>query len=371
MICHSCCVENYRNAECAQLEFSDEVNVLVGDNGQGKTNIVEAIYLCSVGRSFRGADEAEMIKFGCPGAHVSVDFSDSVRKQNITMHLFRDKRRQVEKNKVKITRMSDMVGSLTGVLFCPEHLSVVKEGPAMRRAYLDIAISQLRPLYISSLQRYNKILKQRNKLIRDAENDRKTFNDTIEFWSDQLSTEAATISRMRVEYLMRAREMVKDFFADMTDGREIPQLIYAGSSHDEEQMYLDSAATKAKYMKMLSENHDREIGAGTTLWGIHKDDITINLNDHPARVFASQGQQRSIALAMKLSEGEICREDRGEYPVFLLDDVLSELDAGRRSYLINEIKGRQVIMTTCETLPEMFDCGSSKVIQVKQGKYYY
>ncbi|MBQ9079619.1 MAG: DNA replication/repair protein RecF [Clostridia bacterium] len=366
MICHGCSVNNYRNVESAQIEFADEVNVLVGDNGQGKTNIVEAIYLCSVGRSFRGADEAEMIKFGESGAQISVDFSDSVRKQNITMHLFRDKRRQVEQNRVKITRMSDMIGSLSSVLFCPEHLSVVKEGPAMRRNYLDIAISQLRPVYISALQRYTKVLKQRNKLIRDAEDDRRTFNETIDFWSDQLAAEAATIARLRVEYLRRARVLVASFFSDMTGGREVPELIYAGSSHDEEDMYLDAAATKAKYLKLLSENHDREIGAGTTLWGIHKDDITINLNDHPARVFASQGQQRSIALAMKLSEGEICREERGEYPIFLLDDVLSELDAGRRNYLINEIKGRQVIMTTCETLP----VGDAKVIKVDGGRYY-
>lgn len=365
MIVHSCRAVGYRNIESAEVEFCDGVNVLVGDNGQGKTNIIEAVYLCAVGRSFRGADESEMIRFGDAGAEVSVDFSDSIRRQNITMRLFRDKRRQVEKNKVKITKMSDMVGSLSAVLFCPEHLSIVKEGPAARRNYLDIAISQLRPMYISSLQKYNKILKQRNKLIRDAEEDRRTFNETIDFWSEQLATEAANIACMRVEYLERARVLIADFFRDMTGGREVPELKYAGSSHDEEQFYLDRAAAKHKYLKMLTENHDREIGAGSTLWGIHKDDVIIDLNSHPARVFASQGQQRSIALAMKLSEGEISREIKGEYPIFLLDDVLSELDASRRDYLINKIEGRQVIMTTCETVP----VGDAKMIRVSGGNY--
>lgn len=365
MICHGCELEDFRNVYSAAVRFCDGVNILVGDNGQGKTNMVEAIYLCSVGKSFRGADEAEMIGFNKPGARVTVNYSDAVRQQSISIILSRDHRRQVEHNHVKIHRMSDMVGSLSSVLFCPEHLSVVKDGPAQRRNYLDIAISQLRPLYMASLQKYGKILKQRNKLIRDAETDRRTFNETVDFWSSQLAAEAAIISKMRVSYVRRARELVAGFFADMTGGAEVPELIYSGSSHDEEDMYDDTTATQARYLSLLSENHDREIAAGTTLWGVHKDDITILLNSHPARVFASQGQQRSIALAMKLSEGEISRTQRGEYPVFLLDDVLSELDARRREYLINEIKGRQVIMTCCEGVP----VSNAEIIHVKSGCY--
>lgn len=365
MICKKCSIRGFRNINEAEIAFSDGVNILVGDNGEGKTNVVEAIYLSSIGRSFRGADEEEMINFGSDCAEISVDFRDSIRDQNMTVRLFKDKRRQIEQNKVKITRMSDMVGSLSSVLFCPEHLSIVKEGPAMRRNYLDVAISQLRPLYISALQKYGKILKQRNKLIRLAEDDRKTFDETVDFWSEQLASEAATIAGMRVSYLKKARTLIAGFFADMTDGKEVPDLVYAGSSHDEEDFYTDHKATKEKYMKLLTENHDREIGAGTTLWGIHKDDIVINLNSHPARVFASQGQQRSIALAMKLTEGEISREQKGEEPVFLLDDVLSELDGRRREYLINEIEGRQVIMTSCES----FTAGGARVIEVRKGTY--
>lgn len=365
MICRDCRLADFRNVEGAHVTFSDGVNILMGDNGQGKTNLLEAVYLCSIGKSFRGADEAEMIRFGAHSARVEVGYSDSIREQSICVTLSRDKRRQVEHNRVRVGRMSDMVGSMSAVLFCPEHLSVVKSGPAERRNYLDVAISQLRPLYMASLQRYGKILKQRNKLIRDAETDRRTFDETIDFWSAQLAHEAACISKMRLSYVRRARELVADFFRDMTGGAEVPELIYSGSSHDEEDMYDDLAATEARYLSLLCDNHAREIGAGSTLWGIHKDDITILLNSHPARVFASQGQQRSIALAMKLSEGEISRTQRGEYPVFLLDDVLSELDSRRRDYLINEIEGRQVIMSCCEGVP----VGGAKMIHVCGGEY--
>ncbi len=360
--------EGFRNIESCEVEFCDGVNILVGKNGQGKTNIAEAIYLCSVGRSFRGADEGDMIGFGKDISLVEVGFEDCIREQSIRFTMFRDKgkRRQIERNKVKISRLSDMVGSLSCVLFCPEHLSLIKDGPAARRSYLDIAISQLRPVYMSALQRYTKILKQRNKLIRDAEDDRRTFDETIDFWSEQLASEAAVIADMRARYIIRANGIVKDFFADMTDGKEVPHIEYAGSSHREQEFYLDREQVRDHYIKLLRDSHDREICAGTTLYGIHKDDVRVELNGHPARIFASQGQQRSLSLALKLAEGEISRRERGEYPVLLLDDVLSELDERRRSYLINEIEGKQVIMTSCERA----DVGDdARIITVNAGKY--
>lgn len=366
MTVHDCHLVGFRNVEDERISFRDGVNVLVGNNGQGKTNLLEAIYLCSIGKSFRGADDSEMVGFERREALVSVDYSDEVRRQNISMQLMRGRRRRVTQNGVKVERMTQMVGCLGCVMFCPEHLSVVKSGPAERRRYLDIAISQLRPAYLASLQRYNKLLLQRNRLIKAAENDRRTFDETIDLWSVQLAAEAARISRMRLSYVRRARVLVAELFADMTDGGEVPNLIYAGSSRDEEDMYDDVAATEERYMRLLTENHTREIGAGSTLWGIHKDDITITLNGHPARVYASQGQQRSIALAMKLSEGEISRDQRGETPVMLLDDVLSELDARRREYLLGNISGRQVIMTCCEQLP----MGEAHVVRVEDGKYF-
>lgn len=365
MICRSIEIENFRNIKRAGVEFCEEVNILIGDNGEGKTNLLEAVSYASVGKSFRGADEGELISLGEDFAALSVNFCDSLRPQNITLRTSRLKKRQVELNGVNIRRLSDMVGALNTVVFCPEHLSIIKDGPSLRRNYIDVAISQLRPLYIASLQRYNQILKQRNRLIRDGAEDRRTFDQTIDFWSEQLATEAAVISSMRAAYIKRAGAHVASFFSDMTGGGEVPALRYAGSSRDEEDFYTDRAEVGKRYMKLLSSSHEREIAAGSTLWGIHKDDIEVCLNGNPARIYASQGQQRSLALALKLTEGEICREERGEYPVFLLDDVLSELDAGRRAYLINEIRGRQVIMSSCEGLP----CNGARLIKVSHGSY--
>ena len=267
---------------------------------------------------------------------------------------------------MKVGRLSDIVGAFRTVLFCPEHLSLVKDGPGERRGYLDIALSQLYPVYLKSLQRYNQILKQRNQLIRNAEDDRRTFLDTVEFWSQQLAHEAAVIARYRTQYLKRAAKHICACFAEMTNEKELPEAIYAGSSHKDPESYEDMEQTEREYFDLLMKNHDREIGAGSTLWGIHKDDIDIKINGRSARAFASQGQQRSLALAMKLAEGEVCAEICGEKPVFLFDDVFSELDATRRAYLSGKITGRQVIITTCEPS----GIAGGRLIRVENGKYF-
>ncbi|MBQ8213075.1 MAG: DNA replication/repair protein RecF [Clostridia bacterium] len=366
MECNKIKIRNFRNIEEAEIEFDGGVNILVGDNAQGKTNLLEAISFTALGKSFRTSHEEELIRFGAEFAEVSLDFTDSVRRQNITVRMMPGHRRRIEQNKVKVGRLSDIVGAFRTVLFCPEHLSLIKEGPGERRNYLDIALSQLYPVYLKSLQRYNQILKNRNKLIRNAEDDRRTFNETVEFWSSQLAAEAAVIARYRVQYLDRASEHIKACFAEMTGDREVPKAVYAGSSHGEPESYLDVNATEKIYFDLLMKNHDREIGAGTTLWGIHKDDIEITVNDRSARAFASQGQQRSLALAMKLAEGEVCAAITGERPVFLFDDVFSELDSTRRAYLSGKIKDRQVIITTCEPS----GIAGGKLIQVQNGRYF-
>ncbi|HHT53368.1 MAG TPA: DNA replication/repair protein RecF [Clostridiales bacterium] len=365
MICRRVRLENFRNIAAAEVGFCEGVNIFIGENGAGKTNLIEAVCLASIGKSHRGAGEDELINFGAQKSFVSVDFSDSIREQNISVLLERGRRRQVELNRVSLRKLSDMVGTFNTVLFCPEHLSIIKDGPSARRNYLDVAISQLRPVYVASLQRYNHILKQRNKLIRYAKEDRRTFDETIDFWSEQLADEAAIIASIRAEFVKRAGGCVAVIFSEMTGDREIPGLKYIGSSKDEEDFYFDRKAVKNRYMELLSSSHEREIAAECTLWGIHKDDIEVTLNGRPARIFASQGQQRSLSLALKLTEGEICREVRGEYPVFLLDDVLSELDEGRRKYLMGNIGSRQVIITTCEPT----SLHGARIIYVKNGSY--
>lgn len=365
MICKGIQVLNFRNIAEASVSFSPSVNILHGDNAQGKTSLLEAIYFISLGRSFRNAHETELIRFGEEYSRISLDYTDAVRDQNITVFLSKDRRRHVEQNRVKITKMSDVIGQFRAVMFCPEHLSLVKDGPSERRAYLDVAISRIRPVYLRSLQTYNHLLRQRNQLIKSAYFERSAFDATVELWSAQLAREAAVISKFRDWYTRLADKSVKELFFRMTGESELPSLEYRTTIKGEVD-YSDVADTEKKYFELLMTSHDREIAAGATLFGIHKDDLEIELNGKAARIYASQGQQRSISIALKLAEGDICRADSGEYPVLLLDDVLSELDSRRRAFLWNEMTDRQVIMSTCESVQS---ATKARVIEVKNGSF--
>lgn len=371
MLCKKVELCNFRNAENEVVEFESGINVLHGENAQGKTNLLEAIYYISLGKSFRTTHDSEIIRFGEEFASVSLDYESAEREQNITMRFSDKQRKNVTHNGVKITKLSELVGSFRAVLFSPDHLQMIKDGPALRRSYLDVAISQIRPMYLHSLQKYNKILKNRNTLIKNAEEDRATFDATIDFWSAQLAHEAAVIAKARAEYVARSGEIIADFYKRMCQTGEInetPEFIYAGSAKQDSELYFDLDTTEKSFLRLLNDFHEREIAAGATLYGIHKDDITINLNGKNTRIYSSQGQQRSLALAMKLAEGEICKLDCGEYPVFLFDDVFSELDSGRRKNLLREITDRQVIITSCDS--DMDLAVPFKMIRVDGGKYF-
>ena len=381
-VCHGIDIENFRNIESASVAFTDGVNLLHGDNAQGKTNLLEAVYFTALGKSFRPVKEAELIRFGEQSAHVVNRFSDSVRTQTLSVRLFSGHgRRVVEQNGLKVGKMSDMVGAFRVVLFCPEHLSLIQGGPELRRSYLNVALSQLRPLYLQSLQRYNKILKERNALLKRAPDDMATFKATEPLWSAQLAREAALVTVHRARYVKQVNDHVRECFADMMSryegGDELPELTYQptlGSewleaNGDDPDLFTDTERLEERYLELLTTRHDREIGAGATLWGIHKDDVRIHLNGRPARLYASQGQQRSLALAMKLAEGWVSAyESGGDMPVFLFDDVLSELDVHRRDYLVRQMRGRQVIMTACD--PSAADFGGAvHLIHVDGGRY--
>ena len=370
MYCKRVKLTNFRNVSECDVEFCDGINILAGENAQGKTNLLEAIFYASVGRSFRASSANEMIFFGKKSASVSIDYMSDKKERgdNITIHLFSDKKKTVEKNHLRVERLSDIVGSFRSVLFCPEHLSLIKDGPLERRTYLDIAISRISPKYIHSLQRYAYFLKQRNALIKSAAKNREVFDATVDLWSEQLATEAAEISAQRLQFIKRVANIVTVCFEEMTGKKESVDIIYRGSASLSGDEYLDKELVKQKYIDLLSSSHDREIFVGSTLWGIHKDDIEIKLNSKNARAYASQGQQRSLALALKLAEGEICREEFGDYPVFLFDDVLSELDDTRRDYMIRFATGKQVIITTCE-MAVLNNLQADKKILVESGTY--
>ena len=388
-VCQQIEIQNFRNIESASVTFEDGVNLLHGDNAQGKTNLLEAVYFTALGKSFRPVKEAELIRFGEDAAFVQNVFHDSIRRQTLSVRLFAGRaRRVVEQNGMKVEKMSDMVGAFRVVLFCPEHLSLIQGGPELRRNYLNVALSQLRPLYLQSLQRYNRILKERNALLKRAPEDMATFRATEPLWSAQLAREAAIVTAHRARYVRQVSEHVRGCFADMMKkyegGAELPELTYIPTlggewmekngalqeqSAAQPSVLEDLPRLEERYLELLSSRHDREIGAGATLWGVHKDDIRITLNGRPARLYASQGQQRSLALAMKLAEGWVSAlESGGDMPVFLFDDVLSELDVHRRDYLVSEMRGRQVIMTACD--PSAADFGERiHLIRVHGGRY--
>ena len=386
MICKSVEIQNFRNIRQAEVHFSEGVNLLHGNNAQGKTNLLEAVYFTALGKSFRPVKEAEMITFGESSATLKNRFEDSIREQSLSFRLFSGReKRVVEQNGMKVGRMSEIVGAFRVVLFCPEHLSLVQGGPELRRNYLNVALSQLRPTYLHALQRYNRILKERNALIKRAPDDMNTFRATEPMWSAQLAHEAAIITVHRARYVSEICEQVKLCFADMMSkyesGNELPELTYMptlGSEWLEENgdpsLFSDVDRLERRYFDLLSTRHDREIGAGATLWGVHKDDVKITLNSRPARLYASQGQQRSLALAMKLAEGWVsAKESANDMPVFLFDDVLSELDVHRRNYLMKEMQEdsvkRQVIMTACDPDSAVVGDRGVHLIRVRDGVY--
>ena len=307
MYCEKIKFKNYRNIENTEVKFSPGINVLYGENAQGKTNFLEGIYYFAYGKSFRLASDKEIIRFGEKEAEIKTEFYDKVRKRSHEIKFFENSKKICLKENIKTARLSEFIGIFRAVLFSPEHLSIVKDGPSERRNFEDIAISQLFPLYMSSLSKYQKTLAQRNSLLKDPETH--LLKEMIYVYSEQLAEYGALISEYREKYTKKLSIFVSEIINEMTAGKEKVKINYI------------QRKSKEEYIKSLTENTEKEIRAGTTLYGIHKDDINIELNGKDSRNFASQGQQRSIALAMKLAEGEISKEITGEDPVSLFDDI--------------------------------------------------
>lgn len=369
MIVERVAYRNFRNIAEAELDLSPGVNVFLGNNAQGKTNALEGMYLMATGKSFRTPRERELVRFGQPFFEVELLMKDERREQSLFFKAYSaelGKRRECKKNGVSVGRLGELLGSFRAVLFCPEHLSVVKDGPSERRSFLDIALCQLRPMYLAALSRHNKILTQRNALLKQL-SEGMGERQLLEVYSEQLAREAAFIYASRRDYIARLELYVKSFFAElcgMNEFCELPELKYKNSLKTSD--FNETEAFEG-YRRALSANVGREIAAGASLYGSHKDDIEIYLDGREARLYASQGQQRSISLAMKLGEGEISREYSGEYPVFLFDDVLSELDPGRQEFLLSRLGKRQVIMTACTPPPFI---GEANFIRVEGGEYF-
>ena len=363
--------ENYRNISHFPFSFDPGINILYGKNAQGKTNVIEGIYFFGSGKSFRRAREKDLIQSDKNYSQISISYVDTVRENKMSVRLFRDMSKEMFKNGVKIGRTSNFIGNFRAVLFCPEHLAIVKNDPSERRAFLDHAISQIDRVYLSALMEYKKILEQRNALLKRENTAQNGFRLTMEILSEKLAECAAQITKKRADYLKRLFDLVNACVGQMTGGRERVSFRYFSHIAGEEiEELLDEKKNEEKYQKLFSSDIQREILVGTTVAGAHRDDFEIQLAGKNAKIFASQGQQRSIALAMKLAEGEISREESGEYPVFLLDDVLSELDAERKRFVLSELSGRQVILTTCDE-KDFVGIDVAKKIYVENGTYTY
>ena len=355
--------KNFRNIEECNIEFSDGVNLLYGKNAEGKTNILEGIYVFSRGKSFRAKEDSDMIRFSTEGFNLSLEYESLIGEESLEYSVF-GKERLRKKNGYRINKITDFVGNVKAVLFYPDNMNLVKGSPEERRSFLNIAISQYNPIYLKYYQNYKKTLENRNHDLRLLQKGLPVDREELLAWSRTLSEYAALIYLVREEYIEKLKYYSKNFSLDISGGKENISIFY---ECDIENGLRDIDLIKERFEKVFTQNLDREISAGTTLFGPHRDDLRININDRDSRLFASQGQQRSIVLSLKLSEGEIIKEVFGEYPVFLLDDVLSELDVERRKYLLDKKGEKQIIITSCqsEELKEIAD----KTIEVSGGTY--
>ena len=355
--------ENFRNIEKCDISFSPGVNLLHGKNAQGKTNAVEAIYLFSRGRSFRAREDKDLVKFGTEGFRLRIDYEDADGDGSLEYALF-GRERLRKKNGYKISRITEMLGSFKAVLFYPDDLGLVKDGPEERRGFLNVAASQCFPTYMKHYADYKAALENRNALLKLGSKGIYFDMRELESWSESMAEYASYIYLAREEYVKRLEVHARRVLSDISDGKEELSLKY---SCDIENGITDRSEVKRLYKEILLSNVEKERILGVSLYGVHRDDLEISVNGNAARHFASQGQQRSIVLALKLAEGEVTREICGEYPVFLFDDVLSELDADRRKYVLDGAGDRQIIITSCE--PEECEEYAECEINVSGGSF--
>lgn len=359
------CAENFRNIASAKIRFGSGVNLLLGENAQGKTNVMEGIYLFSRGKSHRGSSDREMLRFGSESFHIGIEYEDAVGKNALT-YAFADGQRKRTKNGYKLDRVTDMVGSFRAVLFCPDHLGLVKAGPEERRRFLDIGISSCDSAYLKYYASYKKALEERSCLLKMMQKGFFVDQSELVAWSESLAEYSSYIYLMRRDYSEKIARHAAAFLYEMTDGTEIMRADLVTDITDDDGA-LGREEIRERYLRVYSEQTAREIAAGTTLFGPSRDELEIYLGDKRARHFASQGQQRSVVLALKSAEGEVCRQITGEHPVYLFDDVLSELDARRRAFVLSGMKDKQLILTSCNRHDGL--CDSGNVIEVEDGTY--
>ena len=351
-------LKDFRSYAGCDIAPCEGVNVLLGDNGQGKTNVLEALYLCCTGRSHRTRQDREMIRWGAEFAVVRVDALRRDGTHQVEIALPAMGRRKIKVAGQEIGRSGELMGHVTGVLFSPEDLRTVKDGPAERRRFVDMALSQVKPAYYYALQRYARALKQRNEALK-AVAVKPELTATLDAWDEQLATAGAELMGYRREYIERLGRAATQTHRDISDQRERLELRYLPSVTTG-----DGAQAILEALFAARETDARRL---TTSVGAHRDDVQILVEGRDVRAYGSQGQQRTAALAMRLSELDVMREQLGEWPMLLLDDVMSELDPGRRRQLVGRLKGIQTFIT-CTDAEDLAGAEVGKVWRVENGE---
>lgn len=349
-------VTNFRNYEACGIQFGRNTNIIYGDNAQGKTNLLEAVYLFSHGRSHRAKTDAEMLRFGADYFRLNIGFADANRDYKAMIHYAANGKKQIKINNVAITKLSKLVNYLNVVMFSPEDLDLVKGSPAVRRRFLDEAISQLYPGYLQNLIAYHRALVQKNSLLKALRLSGVHQDAQLSIWNEQLAQTGAAIMQARQEFIVELGIFAEDIHRQIS-GEKLA-LVYAPN--------LDAGGMPEKFLQKLEQNQAREIDAGSAQYGIQRDDLRMLINDNDTKTYGSQGQQRTVVLSLKIAETEYIRQVRDEYPVLLLDDIMSELDLNRRLFLAEKIKDKQVLLT-CTDSDIPVSTENTRLFYVKNG----
>ena len=356
MIIKSLALNDFRNIENLNIEFSEGLNIIYGDNAQGKTNILESIYVAGTTRSHKGNKDKEMIKIGRDEAHIRVILEKDNLARKIDMHLKKSKTKGVAIDGIPIHKSSDIFGIAQLIFFSPEDLNMIKNGPAERRRFIDMELSQIEKIYLYNLSKYNKILTQRNNLLKQIHYD-KSLSDTLDVWDEQLVNTGIDIIKSRRKFISELNDIIKPIHSRLTGNKEEIEIEY------------NPNVTETDFKDKLKSGRSSDIYQKTTLAGPQRDDISFYINKNDVRKYGSQGQQRSTALSLKLSEIELFKKKTGDNPILLLDDVLSELDRNRQNYLIDSIGDIQTIIT-CTGLEEFVENkkADGKIYKIANGK---
>ena len=345
-------INNFRNYDTLDLDFNKKINIFYGNNAQGKTNIIESIFLCAIGKSFRTNKDKELIKFNENFLNIEIKYKKSDREGKIKINI--SEKKDIYLNEIKAKKLSELVGKINVVLFTPDDINILKNGPKMRRRFLDIMISQLRPNYIYYLNMYIKILEQRNKYLKQIKNEQKN-PEMLDVWDIKLAEYGEKIFNYRKEFIEKIINKINNIHNKITNNNEKIKIQYNSDFISKENFYTS-----------LKENKNIDIMRGVTSKGIHKDDFIIFLNNKDVSIYGSQGQNRTAILSLKMAELEVIKDEIGENPILLLDDFMSELDDQRRNNFLNNIGETQVFVTCTDILK--LNNNSSNIYYVENGK---